>query len=158
MNLTSDPHAWPSVLRRAQVRSRVLAARRWSSHARPIVSQLLVERVTFRPLETRGRWEMTGEGTLAGLFAGSVISAGMASPTGFANMWKRKLAGILRRPPRWSRLRMACGPAAVGDSRTPLSPTDPYGFPIFTQIIFTSRPCESCSRSILGSLSSALHR
>jgi hypothetical protein len=31
MNLTSDPHAWLSVLRRAQERSRVLAARRWSS-------------------------------------------------------------------------------------------------------------------------------
>jgi hypothetical protein len=41
-------------------------------HARPIVSQLLVGRVRFRPLE-RGRWEMTGEGTLAGLLTRDVF-------------------------------------------------------------------------------------
>jgi hypothetical protein len=36
-------------------------------HARPILSRLLVGRVTFTPIE-RHRWEMKGEGTLAGLF------------------------------------------------------------------------------------------
>jgi site-specific DNA recombinase len=39
-----------------------------AAHARPIVTQLLLGRVSFRPLETKGRWAMTGEGTLAGLF------------------------------------------------------------------------------------------
>lgn len=42
-------------------------------HARPIVSQLLVGRVSFLPLETKGRWEMKGEGTLAGLFTREVF-------------------------------------------------------------------------------------
>jgi len=28
----------------------------------------------------------------------------VASPTGFANMWERTLAGVIRRPPRWSRM------------------------------------------------------
>jgi site-specific DNA recombinase len=51
--------------------------------ARPILSQLLVGRVTFKPLEERGRWELTGEGTLAGFFRCGV-SVGMASPTGLA--------------------------------------------------------------------------
>jgi hypothetical protein len=30
----------------------------------------------------RYRWEMTGRGTLAGLFSGEDLSVGMASPTG----------------------------------------------------------------------------
>ncbi len=38
---------------------------RLAAHVRPTVSQLLVGRVSFRPLESKGRWEMTGEGTLA---------------------------------------------------------------------------------------------
>ena len=28
----------------------------------------------------------------------------VASPTGFANMWERTPAGVIRRPPRWSRM------------------------------------------------------
>lgn len=36
--------------------------------ARPVISQLLVGRVTFSPIE-RYRWEMTGRGTLSGLFS-----------------------------------------------------------------------------------------
>ena len=42
-------------------------------------------------------------------------------------MWERRLSRILRRPLRWSRLRRRDGPAAVGDSRTPLSPTSHVG-------------------------------
>ena len=38
------------------------------THARPIVSRLLSGRVRFRPME-RHRWEMTGVGTLGGLFS-----------------------------------------------------------------------------------------
>jgi hypothetical protein len=54
--------------------------------ARPIVSKLLSGRVSFRPLE-KGRWELRGEGTLAGLFTHHVISGGLASPTGLAASW-----------------------------------------------------------------------
>jgi hypothetical protein len=39
------------------------------THARPIVSALLTGRVTFTPLSKPKRWELRGEGTLAGLFA-----------------------------------------------------------------------------------------
>jgi hypothetical protein len=35
----------------------------------------------------RYRWEMTGRGTLAGLFSGEDLSVGMASPTGTARSW-----------------------------------------------------------------------
>jgi len=38
------------------------------TNARPIVSSLLIGRVTFTPLERRDRWQLTGEGTLVGLF------------------------------------------------------------------------------------------
>ena len=34
----------------------------------------------------------------------------LASPTGFANMWKRKLAGIMRRTARSRRCRTAVAP------------------------------------------------
>jgi hypothetical protein len=36
-------------------------------HARPIVSALLVDRVTFTPTGTK-RWTVSGAGTIAGLF------------------------------------------------------------------------------------------
>jgi hypothetical protein len=53
-------------------------------HARPVLAQLLVGRVRFSPRD--GAWEMSGQGTIAGLFQ-RVIGAGdplgMASPTGF---------------------------------------------------------------------------
>jgi len=38
------------------------------THARPIVSSLLIGRVTFAALDERHRWRVTGEGTIAGLF------------------------------------------------------------------------------------------
>jgi hypothetical protein len=67
-----------------------------AEHARPIVSQLLVGRVTFTPLEQRARWKMSGEGTIAGLFAHSVISAGMASPTGTSRYFATQIRRSLR--------------------------------------------------------------
>jgi hypothetical protein len=39
------------------------------THARPIVSSLLKERVTFTPLEEPGWWQLRGEGHLSGLFS-----------------------------------------------------------------------------------------
>jgi hypothetical protein len=38
-------------------------------NARPIVSSLLIGRVTFMPLEERHRWRVSGEGSLLGLFS-----------------------------------------------------------------------------------------
>jgi site-specific DNA recombinase len=52
-----------------------------STNARPIVSSLLLGRITYTPLED-GRWKLTGEATLSGLFS-RVFSVGVASPTGF---------------------------------------------------------------------------
>jgi hypothetical protein len=57
-------------------------------HARPIISALLVGRVTFTPTGRRS-WEPRGTGTLRGLFqkmvsaGGDSLSAGGTSPTGF---------------------------------------------------------------------------
>ena len=45
------------------------------THARPIVSSLLKGRVTYRPLAPK-RWELTGEGTLAGLFTRQIFPSG----------------------------------------------------------------------------------
>src|SRR5262249_30769739 len=46
-------------------------------HARPIVSSLLVGRVTFTPkADAQKRWIVSGEGTVIGLFS-KVLSAGM---------------------------------------------------------------------------------
>ena len=53
-------------------------------HARPIVSQLLVGRVSLRPLETAGRWELRGEGTLAGLFTREI----------FPSVWRPKACRV----------------------------------------------------------------
>ena len=50
-------------------------------HARPILSQLLVGRVTFTPLAEPKCWELRGRGTLSGLFD-AVLPLGLASPTG----------------------------------------------------------------------------
>lgn len=60
--------------------------------ARPIVSQLLNGRVRFLPVG-RGRWEMTGQGTLAGLFTRELFPVGMASPRGIALMWTPTFQG-----------------------------------------------------------------
>jgi hypothetical protein len=43
------------------------------THARPIVSALLRGRVTFTPLAESKRWELKGEGTLAGLFSREIF-------------------------------------------------------------------------------------
>ena len=51
------------------------------AHARPILTKLLVGRVSFTPLEDPRRWELRGRGTISGLFR-SVLPLGMASPTG----------------------------------------------------------------------------
>ncbi|MBZ5560594.1 MAG: recombinase family protein [Acidobacteriia bacterium] len=42
-------------------------------NARPIVSSLLIGRVTITPLAERKRWELRGEGTLTGLFSREVF-------------------------------------------------------------------------------------
>jgi hypothetical protein len=80
--------------------------------ARDVLRTLLVEPLRFTPVPTQHGFGYAFEGKIAlNRLIADVIDAktltGVASPTGFANMWKRKLAGILRRPPRWSRLRMA---------------------------------------------------
>ncbi|MEP7307311.1 MAG: recombinase family protein [Acidobacteriota bacterium] len=43
------------------------------THARPIVSSLLIGRVTFTPMPQTKRWELRGQGTLAGLFVGEIF-------------------------------------------------------------------------------------
>jgi site-specific DNA recombinase len=45
------------------------------THARPIVSSLLKNRVVFEPL-ARGRWRLSGEGHLIGLFSRDVVGRG----------------------------------------------------------------------------------
>ena len=51
------------------------------TNARPIVAGLLKGRVSYTPVE-RGRWELRGEGTLAGLFSRTVYSTGDGVPNG----------------------------------------------------------------------------
>jgi site-specific DNA recombinase len=60
--------------------------------ARPIVSSLLVGRVTFAALDERHRWRVTGEGTLSGLFNRifTTTAVGVTSPTGFDPILKRE--------------------------------------------------------------------
>jgi hypothetical protein len=53
-------------------------------HARPILSTLLVGRVTFTPTARRA-WKLEGKGTLCGLFQDK-LSVGGSSPTGLAMM------------------------------------------------------------------------
>jgi hypothetical protein len=51
-------------------------------HARPIVTSLLIARVSITPMKTPHRWVLRGEGTLRGLFSKVVgLPLGMASPT-----------------------------------------------------------------------------
>ena len=57
----------------------VLAAE--PAHARLILMKLLVGRVSFTPMEGPKRWELRGQGTIAGLFQ-AILPLGMASPTG----------------------------------------------------------------------------
>jgi len=49
-------------------------------HARPILADLLVGRVTFTPAAEPKRWELRGRGTLSGLFD-AILPLGMASLT-----------------------------------------------------------------------------
>lgn len=72
----------------ARVRREVTAlAKNWRQvliaspqNASPIVSSLLMGRVTFRLLKERRRaWELRGTGTLDGLFTRDLLSAGLAS-------------------------------------------------------------------------------
>ena len=53
------------------------------TNARPIVSSLLVGRVTYIPKTARNRWIVRGKGTLSGLFERSFVALGGTSPTGF---------------------------------------------------------------------------
>jgi site-specific DNA recombinase len=77
---------------------------------RDVLRTLLIGPLRFTPVieERRRGYAFRGAIALDRLIDGIVdLPTKVASPTGFANMWKRKLAGILRRPPRWSRRRMA---------------------------------------------------
>ena len=79
--------------------------RRRVVQARQILRKLLESPVVFTPVIEGGerfyRFQATGQ--VRRLIAGFALPQVLASPTGFANMWKRKLAGIMRRPARWSR-------------------------------------------------------
>jgi hypothetical protein len=59
------------------------------THARPIVSALLKGRVTFTPMPEPKRWQVRGEGTLAGLFS-RVFAEGSTSPTGTNHILRRE--------------------------------------------------------------------
>ena len=52
------------------------------TNARPIISSLLVGRVTITPASLPKTWDLRGRGTLAGLFE-KTLPLGMASPAGF---------------------------------------------------------------------------
>ena len=56
------------------------------TNARPIVSSLLTGRVAFTPTSETDWWEARGRGSFEQLFT-RVFPRGVASPTGFANMW-----------------------------------------------------------------------
>jgi Recombinase zinc beta ribbon domain len=83
------------------------------SNGRHILRKLLDGPIICTPLphvDTRG-YEFRAKVNLGPMVAG-ILKIGerfagatsVASPTGFANMWKRKLAGIMRKPARWSRV------------------------------------------------------
>ena len=57
-------------------------------HARAIISTLLIGRVTITPTST-GAWTLTGEGTLAGLFAREVGNANQAR-SAFPSGWRAR--------------------------------------------------------------------
>jgi hypothetical protein len=46
------------------------------AHARPVITSLLDGRVTVTPTAERGRWELTGTGTIAGLFSAEILQEG----------------------------------------------------------------------------------
>lgn len=80
------PHRAVAAAELGRVRREVTdRARAWRTllegvdEARPLVSSLLVGRVTFTPLTKRRSWDLRGEGSVAGLFQ-KIVSAGMASP------------------------------------------------------------------------------
>ena len=62
-------------------------------HARVILANLLVGRVTFTPRPEPKQWELRGRGTIAGLFQ-AVFPLGLASPTGFDASWSRVFLGF----------------------------------------------------------------
>ncbi len=70
---------------------RVTADDPW--HPRPIVSSLLVGRVSFTPAEEPKPWMVKGEGMVAELFTSAVVPVGVASPVSAS--WNR-LRGWLR--------------------------------------------------------------
>ena len=85
-------------------------ASRHVEQSRQILRKLLGGPLVCTPIQSEVGVRVRFEADVSlGRLIGGVVSlpTSVASPTGFANMWKRKLAGILRRPPRWSRLRMA---------------------------------------------------
>jgi hypothetical protein len=69
-----------------------------ADHARPIVSSLLIGRVTFTALDDRHRWRADGEGTIAGLFSRvfDVTAVGSTSPTGTARRCGPEFRRIVR--------------------------------------------------------------
>jgi hypothetical protein len=75
----------------ARVRDELLAlAHSWRDvlahdipNARPIVTDLLVGRLTYVPTTERHTWIVRGEGTLKGLFSRAFVALGGTSPAGF---------------------------------------------------------------------------
>jgi Recombinase zinc beta ribbon domain len=85
---------WRSLLR-AQV-----------AEARQVLETLLEERLVFTPQRDKSGeqcYQLRARFAFGRMFSEILRSQGGTSPTGFANMWKRKLGGIMMRPPRWSR-------------------------------------------------------
>ena len=64
-------------------------------HARVILVNLLVGRVTFTPRPEPKQWELRGRGTIAGLFQ-AVFPLGLASPRGIVTGWNRVFQGFRR--------------------------------------------------------------
>ena len=55
-------------------------------HARPIVSSLLIGRVTITPAADSRQWELRGEGTIAGLFSKTIFPLGWCARQE-SNLW-----------------------------------------------------------------------
>ena len=63
-------------------------------NARPIVTSLLVGRVTISPTDIPKVWELRGQGTPAGLFS-RFLPLGMASPPGFEDLCRATSHGVI---------------------------------------------------------------
>jgi len=85
------------------------AFRKHPKKARHAIQVVIDGRLTLRPQREDDRefYEFDRIGTLEPVLTGVLRPHDLASPTGFAKMWKQKLAGIMKRPPRWSRARLA---------------------------------------------------